>query len=76
MLVLTRRTDEVLWIGDNIQLVVVSVKGESVRLGIVAPSEVRVDRDEVRRRINGLVPVASSGHQAENPLSHQLPASP
>jgi carbon storage regulator len=47
MLVLTRKVGEELVIDDDIHVVVLSVKGEQVRLGISAPPTVRVDRQEV-----------------------------
>jgi carbon storage regulator len=52
MLILTRRTGETLMIGDNITVTVLGVKGNQVRLGINAPKDVRVDREEIRERIN------------------------
>jgi carbon storage regulator len=51
MLVLSRNTGEVLCVGDDVKITVLSVKGSQVRFGINAPTEVRVDRAEVRRRI-------------------------
>ena len=51
VLVLTRRIGETLHIGDNITVTVLDVKGTQVRVGVVAPKDVRVDREEVRRRI-------------------------
>jgi carbon storage regulator len=50
MLVLTRRVGEKVVIDGDIQLVVVAVQGEKVRLGISAPLSVRVDRQEVHQR--------------------------
>jgi carbon storage regulator len=50
MLVLTRRVGETIVIDGEIQVTVVSVKGDRVRLGIVAPPDVTVDREEVHRR--------------------------
>ncbi len=50
MLVLTRKTGEEIVIGDNIHLTVVAIKGEKVRIGITAPKEVLVDRQEVYER--------------------------
>jgi carbon storage regulator len=54
MLVLKRHIDERIVIGDDIVIQVVRIQGGeggSVRLGITAPPEVRIDREEVRRRI-------------------------
>lgn len=50
MLVLSRKTNERLIIGDNIIITVVRVSGEQVRLGIEAPAEVAIRREELVRR--------------------------
>jgi len=50
MLVLMRRPDESIVIDGHIRITVVSVKGDKVRIGIEAPPEVRVDRQEVHER--------------------------
>lgn len=47
MLVLSRKKDEVLIIGDHIRITVVEVRGDKVRLGIEAPKDVSVHRSEV-----------------------------
>ena len=47
MLVLTRETDQSIMIGDDIEIVVVAVKGGKVRLGITAPRHVSVHRKEI-----------------------------
>lgn len=49
MLILTRRLNEVIRIGDSITVRVMAIHGNKVRLGIEAPREVPVDREEVRR---------------------------
>ena len=51
MLVLTRRVGEKLMIGDDIEVVVLGVDGNQVRIGIAAPKEVPVHRAEVYGRI-------------------------
>lgn len=52
MLILTRRSGETIMIGDNVTVTVLSVKGNQVRIGVNAPREMRVDREEIRERIN------------------------
>jgi carbon storage regulator CsrA len=52
MLVLARKVGEEIVIGDNIRLTVVAVHGQQVRIGISAPKEVVVDRQEVADRRN------------------------
>ena len=47
MLVLSRRKDEAIIIGDNIEITVVDIKGDQIRLGINAPRSVSVHRKEV-----------------------------
>lgn len=50
MLVLTRRPREQITIGPDVTVTVLDIHAGQVRLGITAPADVRVDRDEVRRR--------------------------
>jgi len=52
MLVLSRRTDESMFIGDDIKITVLDIRGGQVRLGIIAPESVKVHREEVYQRIN------------------------
>ena len=47
MLILTRKVDERIMIGDNIEIAVVDVKGDQVKLGISAPRNIKVYRKEV-----------------------------
>jgi carbon storage regulator len=58
MLVLSRKQNESIVINNDITLTVVEVRGDKVRLGIVAPKEVPVHRQEVYEAIHGIAPVA------------------
>ncbi len=51
MLILTRRVGEMLKIGDNVEVTILGVKGNQVRVGINAPKEVAVHREEIYSRI-------------------------
>jgi carbon storage regulator len=51
MLVLSRKKDEKIIIGDNIAIMVVEIQGDKVRLGIDAPREITVHREEVYQAI-------------------------
>lgn len=51
MLILTRRVGESLMIGDDIKVTVVDIKGNQIRLGIQAPKEIPVHREEVYVRL-------------------------
>ncbi|MDR2864819.1 MAG: carbon storage regulator CsrA [Spirochaetaceae bacterium] len=52
MLILSRKTDEKIVIGDNIIVSIIEVRGEQVRLGINAPKNVKVYREEVFEAIS------------------------
>ena len=63
MLVLTRKTDEEILIGEDIKIKLVRVRGNSVRLGIDAPRDVRIVRGELDRHDDK--PDANTGSQIE-----------
>ena len=50
MLMLTRREGETIIIGDNIRVTVMSTEGRGVKLGIDAPHDIPVDREEIRAK--------------------------
>ena len=52
MLILTRRVGETLVIGDDVNVTVLGVKGNQIRIGVDAPREVTVHREEIYQRIN------------------------
>ena len=66
ILVLTRKSNQSIMIGDDVEITVVSVAGDKVRLGIDAPREIPVHRAEVYREIH-------AGGEAERPSRQPHP---
>lgn len=66
MLILTRRVGETIEIGADIKVTVLGVKGNQVRVGVDAPKETPVHREEVANRIraenNGRIPLHKPAH--------------
>ncbi len=71
MLILARKTNESIIIGDEIVVSVIDIKGEQVKLGITAPRNVKVYRQEVYEAIQSENRAAASG-TAELPILEKL----
>jgi len=52
MLVLSRKAEESMYIGDDIKITVLDIRGGQVRIGITAPQNVSIHREEVYNKIN------------------------
>ena len=64
MLVLTRKVGERIQIGDGVVVTVVRVHGDKVRLGVEAPADVAVHREEVSRRVQAAHALAAAAAPA------------
>lgn len=72
MLVVTRKSGQSLMIGDNIEVKVLSVAGEKIRIGIQAPKEITVHRSEVYQEIVRQNQLATHSHIPSSALLSKL----
>ena len=73
MLVLTRKTGQSIVIDGGIEITVLEVRGEQVRLGIAAPREIRVNRKELLAQLEAAAATEATGADAEAPEAAEPP---
>jgi len=74
MLVLTRKPGEALMLADEVKITVLEVKGKQVRLGIDAPNDVAVHREEIYLRIEAERAAGVDGSSSDSEPSGEMPA--
>lgn len=75
MLVLTRRANQSIIIGDDVVVTVLEVRGDQVRIGITAPRDVTVHREEVYRALHDANTDAASTGPVDVQTDSELPSS-
>jgi carbon storage regulator len=73
VLILTRKRNEQILIGDQIQVTVIAVRGSYVRLGIEAPRHIAVNREEVLQQMREAANCAPRGRGAANGAQRKMP---
>lgn len=69
MLILTRKVGEKLMVGDDISLVIVGIRGNQVRIGVDAPKDVSVHREEIYQRIQQEKAIKKERENSRKPLT-------
>lgn len=72
MLILTRKSGETIRIGDDIAISVIEIRGNQVRIGITAPRDVTVHREEVYEQIQDQNKLAAQAHPTDKALIQSL----